>query len=489
LEEKSVEALVEDYGLQRKTGVLSLYDHNNRNGEIYFRDGAVVNARLGNFKAEKAVYQMLPWNRGHFVMDFKGINVEDEITVSNLGLLVQGVKQLQERANLLKQLPELETVLVRTSIFEQVLKQKTIAPDAHKFIALFDGHRSLNDVLAESTFDDIKTLEKTIKLYKQGFVKPMNGESDRQSHQDSNAAVPIPQVPDSKSKPSSLPQRQPNKKETTTIRVGEVQKFGANGPNVLKPPEEIDPFKGIKPPLPPTIASEKKESTKDIEVQPLPAINGGLKKETPPQKSPANNLGIIFDQLFNGRPDATGRLVVVSSDAVSRKNLIATLCENSFLSKKLHRDDELTFELAKIVTPNQRALEILGVSTERKFLQMIEQIAASLLAYVILIGDQNLSNLGYTGYLINSLKRQFSAIPHVIVFMQSKTKRSIPLDVVRYTLKLDEKEQLLESNPQDLESVKHLLLQLQSPTPVHENNGQQATNSAVAHPEGLTVNR
>ncbi|TDI78810.1 MAG: response regulator, partial [Caldithrix sp.] len=172
LEEVSVEHLVENYGVERKTGILTLYDQDNRSGEIYFREGSVVNARLGNFKAEKAVYQMLPWKNGHFMMTFKDVNVEDAITVSNLGLLLQGNKRLQDREKLTKQLPSLDTVFVKTTIFNQVLKKKTISTDALKFISLFDGVRSVNHIVGESTYDDVKTLERIIKLKEQGFICP-----------------------------------------------------------------------------------------------------------------------------------------------------------------------------------------------------------------------------------------------------------------------------------------------------------------------------
>lgn len=490
LEEKNVEALVEDYGLQRKTGVLSLYDHNNRNGEIYFRDGAVVNARLGNFKAEKAVYQMLPWNRGHYVMDFKEINVEDEITVSNLGLLVQGVKQLEERAKLLKQLPDLDTVFVRTTIFEEILKRKTIVADAIKFIALFDGKRSLSDVLAESTFDDIKTLEKILKLYHQGFIKPLNGEQQQPRKKESAAAtITIPQSAPKKSPPMPEPFSGIKEKEPQAPPAKPIpQPVSGLKEDIFKTETPREQFGTAKQPPPQIFKSDRKEIeiNKNVESS---AINGALKKEPPAPKMPPNKFGVIFDQLFNGFAGALGRFVVVSSDSSNRKNLISVLSQNNFISKTLDQNGALSFELAKIVTPNRRAIEILGISTERKFLQMLEPLSKSLIGYVILINDQNLSNLGYTGYLINSLKRQFT-VPHVIVMIQSKSKRAIPLDVVRYTLKLDEKEQLLEVDVNDVESVKHLLQQLQPPDSYQETNGQSQRNSkdAVPRPSSVSAN-
>jgi len=177
LEEHNVEKLVEGYGLERRTGVLAIYNQDSRNGEIYFRDGCVVNARLANFRAEKAVYQMLPWDQGHYIMTFKEVNMDDEITVSNLGLLLQGFKRLQERDKLLAGLPSLDKILVKTVIFDQVLSRKAIAPDALRFIALFDGQRTLADILTASTYDDLKTLKRITRLYEQGFIRPVGDES------------------------------------------------------------------------------------------------------------------------------------------------------------------------------------------------------------------------------------------------------------------------------------------------------------------------
>ncbi len=172
LDDKSVEELLENYGVEHKTGILTLYDKNNRNGEIYFRDGVIVNARLGNFKAEKAVYQMLPWKSGHFIMTQKDIQVPEEITVSNLGLLLQGFKRIQERQSLVEQLPSTDTVFVKTPIFEQILRKKSVTTDAEKFISLFDGKKNVDEIIAESTYDDLKTLERINKLYCQGFIQP-----------------------------------------------------------------------------------------------------------------------------------------------------------------------------------------------------------------------------------------------------------------------------------------------------------------------------
>jgi len=195
LEEFSPVDLIESFGVERKTGVLTLNNENNRSGEIYFREGAVVNSSLGNLKAEKAVYQMLPWKRGHFTMIFKDITVADEISVSNLGLLLQGFKRIEEREQLFKQLPSPETTFAMTETFRSIMQKREASPEVAKFISLIDGRRDILQIIDESTYDDIKTLERLVKLYQQGFIKPAKpapqiGTSEEETPFSQNLAEP-----------------------------------------------------------------------------------------------------------------------------------------------------------------------------------------------------------------------------------------------------------------------------------------------------------
>lgn len=195
LEEFSPVDLIESFGVERKTGVLTLHNENNRSGEIYFRDGAVVNASLGNLKAEKAVYQMLPWKHGHFTMVFKDIVVPDEISVSNLGLLLQGFKRMEERERLFRLLPSPETTFITTDTFRSILQKRELTTEVARFIGLIDGHRDILQIIDESTYDDIKTLERLVKLYQQGFIKPAKTTiTSEEEEQDLSANLAEPQI-------------------------------------------------------------------------------------------------------------------------------------------------------------------------------------------------------------------------------------------------------------------------------------------------------
>ena len=202
LEEFSVVDLIESFGVEHKSGVLSIYNENNRYCEIYFREGAVVHASLGALKGEKAIYQTLAWKQGHFVMIFKDVGVPDSISVSNLGLLLHGYKRLEEREKLFKQLPSPETTFVITETFRRILAQKELSPDAAKFLALIDGRRDVMQLIDEGVYDDLKTLERLVRLHQQGFIVP--GRADDAKPAEIN--VTAMEEPERQSQTAGLPE-------------------------------------------------------------------------------------------------------------------------------------------------------------------------------------------------------------------------------------------------------------------------------------------
>ncbi len=476
LEEVSVEHLVENYGVERKTGILTLYDQNNHSGEIYFRDGSVVNARLGNFKAEKAVYQMLPWKKGHFMMTFKDVNVEDAITVSNLGLLLQGFKRLQDREKLTQQLPSLDTIFVKTKIFSQVLKKKSVSTDALKFISLFDGVKSVNEIITESTYDDIKTLERIIKLNEQGFICP----NDSTTQMAPKLRRPSTRIESTPEMPSDFTQIRPrpatqelvhdSKKEEPEfedIRDFEEFKLEFNINDIEEPPkEEILPTipeppvgenNGSKEETPPTQRNLTPEE---------PAVNGNAIAREANYDNYENlehfDFAATCDDLLGDKKQGPRHLVVLASHNRHRHEVIGTMTKGKVSTKEIDPERGQSIELGKVITPSNRTMEIFGFSTERKFLQMLEQMEHELVGFVVLVVANNSANLGYLGYLIKSLKERLSA-PFVIAVHQPPDTNPIPLDFIRYSLNLDEKEQLVSIKLSELDSVTHVLNQLKAP--------------------------
>ncbi|MDW7680151.1 MAG: response regulator, partial [bacterium] len=170
LERLSLTDLIESFGVERKTGILTL-SNGRRTGQIFFREGAVINASLGEFKAEQAVYQMFSWKQGHFNMIFRDVDIAEEISISNLGLLLQGSKRLEIRDKLVNQLPSKQTLFTVTPTFKALLQKKKIGDNANEFTQLFDGNRDVELIIDDSNLDELVALKRLVRLYQQGFIK------------------------------------------------------------------------------------------------------------------------------------------------------------------------------------------------------------------------------------------------------------------------------------------------------------------------------
>ncbi len=170
LEQKNLASLIEELGMKQATGILSLSSSSGKSGQVFFREGKIMNAIAGTFRGERAIYRMIPWASGqyHFVEQF--VDIKDEIGLSNLGLLVQAKRRLKKREELLAQLPSGHTVFTLSSIFLKIIEKRKLQPDVVQFIQLFDGQRSVLQIVEDSYYDDLVTLERIAKMYEQGFL-------------------------------------------------------------------------------------------------------------------------------------------------------------------------------------------------------------------------------------------------------------------------------------------------------------------------------
>ena len=67
---KALSDLIEEFSTDESTGILTLTSSTGKSGQVFFREGQVVNAIVGNFRGERAVYQMIPWGNGKYNMVF-----------------------------------------------------------------------------------------------------------------------------------------------------------------------------------------------------------------------------------------------------------------------------------------------------------------------------------------------------------------------------------------------------------------------------------
>jgi DNA-binding response OmpR family regulator/TolA-binding protein len=152
----------------RKTGHLFLLSKSQK-GTIAFREGKVVDARMGRLGAERAFYRMLVWSEGSFSMEFGVHDSPDVIELSPQGLLMEGLRRVDEWGRLLEQLPPLDRVF-EIDFGELIDRLAEIPDEVNGILGLFDGGRSLLDVVDDSDFGDLEALEICSKLFFEGLI-------------------------------------------------------------------------------------------------------------------------------------------------------------------------------------------------------------------------------------------------------------------------------------------------------------------------------
>jgi CheY-like chemotaxis protein len=152
----------------KKSGVLYVTSGDLR-GAIYFRDGNIVDAEVGLLRAERAVFRALVWNEGSFEIDFRDVRREDVIGASTQGVLMEGMRRIDEWGRLSEQLPELATVFEVND--EELLRRLAELPDdINRVLRQFDGRRSVLQIVDRTDQDDLETLTVISKLYFEGLI-------------------------------------------------------------------------------------------------------------------------------------------------------------------------------------------------------------------------------------------------------------------------------------------------------------------------------
>ena len=95
LAQMNVIDLLQSLDLGHKSCLLTLTNDGDR-CEIYFNDGQINHAVYGGLKGDEAVFKVLSWTGGNFQIDFNGHSDQKSISHSTQGLLMEGLRILDE---------------------------------------------------------------------------------------------------------------------------------------------------------------------------------------------------------------------------------------------------------------------------------------------------------------------------------------------------------------------------------------------------------
>jgi len=95
LSQMNVIDLVQSLEMGRKSCLLSLTNESER-CDMYFVEGQVTHASYGSLTGDPAVFKVLCWTGGNFQVNFEGKTTEQSTTLNTQGLLMEGLRRLDE---------------------------------------------------------------------------------------------------------------------------------------------------------------------------------------------------------------------------------------------------------------------------------------------------------------------------------------------------------------------------------------------------------
>jgi len=95
LSQMNVIDLVQSLEMGRKSCLLTLTNGDDK-CEIYFSQGQAKHAAYGPITGDEAVFKVLRWTEGNFQVDFNGKTAQETTTLNTQGLLMEGLRLLDE---------------------------------------------------------------------------------------------------------------------------------------------------------------------------------------------------------------------------------------------------------------------------------------------------------------------------------------------------------------------------------------------------------
>lgn len=167
--------LLQILSMNKRTGKMTLTRTGEAGGEILVAEGRPVNAKLGRVEGEKALFRMLGWTEGSFAFAPGPPTSRLRIHRSMDDALLEGMRQNDEVARLLPQLPARSTRV-------QLDPAADLSGDQHpvtaEVVELLRVPRALADVVDLAPSSDLDVLAVLSTLLQKGVARAVEGDSD-----------------------------------------------------------------------------------------------------------------------------------------------------------------------------------------------------------------------------------------------------------------------------------------------------------------------
>lgn len=182
LSEITIIDLLQTIDEEGRTGVVE-FERGDRTGSMTFRDGAVVDAVCGKLRGAEAVYRLMLWPGGTFRVRYhETVPGDDHIGLSTEELVIEGVRRIERWDEVVAGLPPLEGVYEPD--YEKLPGFLDAVPEeVGRVVRLFDGYRTLRDVVDDSPVGDVTAAEIIDRIFQEGILEEVaaEGGGDRSS--------------------------------------------------------------------------------------------------------------------------------------------------------------------------------------------------------------------------------------------------------------------------------------------------------------------
>jgi hypothetical protein len=153
----------------RRSGFVQV-ERGNRKGELRFSEGDVVSAQVGSLQGHAALHQLLLWEEAALEIKFRPVVRLGQSLPSGEDLLDDCERFLRDFSHATKNVGHAQSLFVQDA--ERVARLlDTIPAEVVPVMRLFDGQRSLGDVLEDSPFRVFDTLRTITRLLDMGIIR------------------------------------------------------------------------------------------------------------------------------------------------------------------------------------------------------------------------------------------------------------------------------------------------------------------------------
>ena len=133
----------------QKSGVAVVMGGEGARGELYFRQGRIVDGEVGRLSGREAIFRLFCWSSGTLAVEWKSIRRKDTIEMATHDLLMEGLRRVDEWRRLLAGVPALDTIF---EVDYRLLAERLadIPDEVNRILRLFDGVRTFVQVVDDS---------------------------------------------------------------------------------------------------------------------------------------------------------------------------------------------------------------------------------------------------------------------------------------------------------------------------------------------------